>query len=113
MILTMGKAERQLYLRSAHDTTLLPLLISLGHFDGTWPRYCADLAVELWEGVEAPGEDLVVRVVYNGELKEQMSFREFKEKCASRSLPPAALSEACAPRLAPSHRGGPAGGSTF
>ena len=39
--------SRKLY--SAHDTTLMPLLLAMGAFDGEWPPFAADVAFELYE----------------------------------------------------------------
>ena len=40
-------AAPALCLYSAHDTTLIPLLVALGAWDGKWPRYGSTIAVEL------------------------------------------------------------------
>lgn len=78
------KAERKLYLTSAHDTTILPLLIALEIYDRKWPDYCAYLAFELWENHAASGginrlsDRLQMRVVYNGNVLIKMPLRDFE-----------------------------------
>jgi len=59
-----------LALISGHDTTLLPLLTSLGIWEsapGVWPPFCAAVCFELWLPEEGPasGRPPVVRVVYS------------------------------------------------
>jgi hypothetical protein len=44
-----SKSGPKLALLSAHDTSVMPLLICLGIFDNKWPRFAADLAFELYE----------------------------------------------------------------
>lgn len=34
---------------SAHDTTLLPLLVALGMYDGRWPPFASYIAFELYQ----------------------------------------------------------------
>eukprot|EP00933_Yihiella_yeosuensis_P034489 TRINITY_DN27977_c0_g1_i1.p1 TRINITY_DN27977_c0_g1~~TRINITY_DN27977_c0_g1_i1.p1 ORF type:complete len:489 (+),score=67.49 TRINITY_DN27977_c0_g1_i1:96-1562(+) len=34
---------------SGHDTTLMPVLVALGLWDGLWPPFASSLALELWE----------------------------------------------------------------
>lgn len=46
---TKSKKQHKLCLYSGHDTTILPLLVALDVFDGTWPDFCANLAFELYE----------------------------------------------------------------
>ncbi len=36
-------------LYSAHDTTLVPLLLAFDVFDHKWPHYSSSLAFELWQ----------------------------------------------------------------
>jgi len=78
------KGERKLYLVSAHDTTVLPLLIALEVFDGNWPKYCADLAFELWEDHSYSGNQeadrFQLRVLYNGDEVVRMPLAEFEAK---------------------------------
>jgi hypothetical protein len=75
-------------LYSGHDTTIMPLLLSLGVVDpetagdaGAWPPYSAHIRVELLQKLEPNmmreedeerevkvGEEFAVRVVYNGNV---------------------------------------------
>jgi len=75
------KGDRKLNLFSAHDTTVLPLLVALGVFNGRWPDYCADLAFELWEDRLHVGEDndrFQMRVLYSGNEVVRMTLPEFE-----------------------------------
>ncbi|EDQ92412.1 uncharacterized protein MONBRDRAFT_30813 [Monosiga brevicollis MX1] len=56
-----------LRLYSAHDTTLMPLLLAFGAFDGHWPPYAADITLELFEDQHQHG-DYYVRALYCGEI---------------------------------------------
>ncbi|XP_061415781.1 lysophosphatidic acid phosphatase type 6-like [Lethenteron reissneri] len=59
-----GKMKENLVLFSAHDTTLLPLLVGLRVFDGRWPPFASHVAIELH--VEPVSRRAFVRLVYNG-----------------------------------------------
>eukprot|EP00045_Choanoeca_perplexa_P005481 m.46395 g.46395 ORF g.46395 m.46395 type:complete len:316 (-) comp13147_c0_seq2:52-999(-) len=67
----MNKAIEQplttpkLKLYSAHDTTLMPLLLVLGSFDGKWPPFAADITLELYEDVNHPSKRFV-KAMYCG-----------------------------------------------
>ena len=43
-----GKALPKMCFYSAHDSTIIPLLLSLGAWDGVWPPFASSLAFELW-----------------------------------------------------------------
>lgn len=43
-----GKALPKVCFYSAHDSTIIPLLLSLGTWDGAWPPFASSLAFELW-----------------------------------------------------------------
>lgn len=64
-------AGAKLCLFSAHDTTLLPMLVAMGVFDNKWPPYAAAIAFELYEeenegiGAKRGKGDMFVRVSYN------------------------------------------------
>ncbi|ELU12450.1 hypothetical protein CAPTEDRAFT_222428 [Capitella teleta] len=58
---------KKLYLYSCHDTTLIPVLVSLGCFDNKWPNYAADIVFEVYEDNEKKNW---IKVVYEG--KEQI-----------------------------------------
>mmetsp|Transcript_340 Transcript_340/g.421 ORF Transcript_340/g.421 Transcript_340/m.421 type:complete len:476 (-) Transcript_340:409-1836(-) len=91
------KKEGILYLTSAHDTTLIPLLIILDLMDNTrsWPGFCSDIAIELWEDlhVAEPNEMITnatsdnryyIRILYNGEEQYKVLLSEFEELLETR-----------------------------
>eukprot|EP00188_Purpureofilum_apyrenoidigerum_P001898 Plantae.Rhodophyta-Purpureofilum_apyrenoidigerum.ctg20944.p1 GENE.Plantae.Rhodophyta-Purpureofilum_apyrenoidigerum.ctg20944~~Plantae.Rhodophyta-Purpureofilum_apyrenoidigerum.ctg20944.p1 ORF type:complete len:424 (-),score=64.33 Plantae.Rhodophyta-Purpureofilum_apyrenoidigerum.ctg20944:247-1518(-) len=57
--------DRKLIIYSGHDTTLMPMLESLGVFDGKWPSFAASIIVELLK--EKESDRAHVRVLYNHE----------------------------------------------
>ena len=60
-----------LSLVSAHDTTLIPILIALGVFEsGVWPDYASSIIFELYARGEdgRSGLDGQVRVLYNDQV---------------------------------------------
>ncbi|KAK9824986.1 hypothetical protein WJX81_003696 [Elliptochloris bilobata] len=57
--------QPRLALYSGHDTTIMPLLVTLGGDLSHWPPYVSNLAFELWAVPE--GGDPLVRVLYNRE----------------------------------------------
>ncbi|NXN96374.1 PPA6 phosphatase, partial [Rhinopomastus cyanomelas] len=59
-----GKA-RKLILYACHDSTLIPILVALGTFDGKWPPYAADVTLELYQHRQS--KEWFVRVSYRGE----------------------------------------------
>eukprot|EP00899_Mesostigma_viride_P012737 jgi/Mesvir1/21464/Mv03920-RA.1 len=66
-------------LYSGHDTTLMPLLVCTGLFDGAWPDYAAWVAVELWSTDDE--KEHFVRALYNGrELKIPQSLDALPEE---------------------------------
>jgi len=60
-----GKSHK-LVIYSGHDTTLMPMLISLNAFDGKWPEYSANLVIELLRSRDT-GEPHV-RFLYNDQV---------------------------------------------
>lgn len=61
--------DPSLYLLSAHDTSIVPLLTALGVYDGNWPPYASYISFELWE--EGPTDksehpQFSVRILFNG-----------------------------------------------
>ncbi|ELU12451.1 hypothetical protein CAPTEDRAFT_196462 [Capitella teleta] len=66
-ITTEHPSAKKLYLYSCHDTTLIPVLVSLGCFDNKWPNYAADIVFEVYEDNEKKNW---IKVVYEG--KEQI-----------------------------------------
>mmetsp|Transcript_3686 Transcript_3686/g.14485 ORF Transcript_3686/g.14485 Transcript_3686/m.14485 type:complete len:437 (-) Transcript_3686:71-1381(-) len=90
MLQEMSKNKRKLFLVSAHDTTVLPLLIALEIFDGLWPPFCSYISVELWENQRAAAlateedddDHYLVRIIYNGEEKSRMALSKFTQMLA-------------------------------
>ncbi|NXR09650.1 PPA6 phosphatase, partial [Semnornis frantzii] len=60
-----AQKARKLILYASHDTTLIPLLVALGTFDHKWPRYAADVTLELYQHQHS--KEWFVRVLYRGE----------------------------------------------
>ncbi|XP_034741371.1 lysophosphatidic acid phosphatase type 6 [Etheostoma cragini] len=60
-----SEPKRKLFLYSAHDTTLIPCLMSLGIFDMRWPPYAADITLELHQHRQTNRS--FVKVSYIGE----------------------------------------------
>lgn len=63
--LSNADTEKKLYLFSGHDTTLMPMLLSLGTYDGTWPRFASNIVVELLK--DRKSTEAFVRVFFNDE----------------------------------------------
>ena len=65
-----NKSSHKMYLYSAHDSTIMPLLTALGQppEQNHWPIYLSNIVFELWE---KPSGVKYVRVLYN---KEPMSM---------------------------------------
>lgn len=70
-----------LSLVAAHDTTILPLLMSLHLFDGKWPTFCANIAFELYEDENAKDNNhkYFVRVLYDWEEKLVLPLKVFAD----------------------------------
>jgi hypothetical protein len=60
---TASAPNRKLYLYSAHDTTIMPLLTALGQQQHHWPPFADHVAFELWHQGH---NNFYVRVVHNG-----------------------------------------------
>ncbi len=56
-----GSASHKMLLYAGHDTTIMPILTSLGYDMQDWPPYLSNVIFELWE---RDGQHLV-RVLYN------------------------------------------------
>ena len=67
--------HHSLTITSGHDTTVIPLLMVLGLFEPDWPSYCACICIETW--ADAKGNK-VVKVLFEGEEKLQLSLEEFR-----------------------------------
>ncbi|CAG5865685.1 unnamed protein product [Menidia menidia] len=63
-----SEPNRKLFLYSAHDTTLIPCLMTLGIFDMKWPPYAADITLELHQNRQT--REAFVKVSYIG--KDQL-----------------------------------------
>ena len=63
--LNLSFRKPKLYLFSAHDTTIVPLLVAFKIFDNKWPVYCANIAIELWQ---KDSGDHIVKILYCGEV---------------------------------------------
>lgn len=60
------KPHHKLALFSGHDTTIQPLLISLGIWDGQWAPYATMLIIEIHELIEK--SDYAFRLLLNGRV---------------------------------------------
>lgn len=83
-------SKKRFFLFSAHDTTLISILATLGYVDDRMPIFRSHLAFEIWEKPEGSGKKFV-RVVMNGEevnIGDEnkritlMEYKAFKEKLA-------------------------------
>ena len=61
---TPHKDIKRLYLFSGHDTTIIPLLLVLGVFDGQWPAYSASVTLELLQDARSR-DKLYVRALHD------------------------------------------------
>ena len=64
----------KVYLYACHDSTLAPLLESLGLFDGEWPPYCAAVEFDLFED---PKHEKFVRVSYLEKVELEVQQQMF------------------------------------
>lgn len=62
-----GHSKRRFALIGGHDTTILPILVALGVWDGQWPHYGAMLRLEVLSNQSGA---LFVRLLYNLEETE-------------------------------------------
>ena len=66
-----GQPKHQMYLYSGHDTTIMPLLATLGQDVSTWPPYVSNVVFELWESQTPDGKKQeYVKVLVNGKEVE-------------------------------------------
>ena len=83
-------SSKRFFLFSAHDSTLMAILSTLGYTDDRMPTFRSHLAFEIWETPENSGKKFV-RVVLNGDViniggKEEITLIEynlFKQKLAN------------------------------
>ena len=59
-----GKSGPKFFLFSGHDSSVMPVLAALGVEIETWPPYCSNVVIELWE---RPDGQHLVRCLFNGE----------------------------------------------
>lgn len=88
------QTETKLFLTGGHDTTVIPLLLYLGIFDGNWVPYATRLQLEVWRN-STDGSQFV-RATHDGQL------RHFQHPCpvSSNALcPMEQFSELIAPLL--------------
>ena len=66
-----GQSKHQMYMYSGHDTTVMPLLATLGQDVTTWPPYVSNVIFELWESQTPDGKKHdFVKVLVNGKEVE-------------------------------------------
>ncbi|XP_076015341.1 lysophosphatidic acid phosphatase type 6 [Genypterus blacodes] len=65
---TSSEPNRKMFLYSAHDTTIIPILMAMGIFDMRWPPYAADITLELHQHRQT--KEAFVKVSYIG--KDQL-----------------------------------------
>ena len=66
-----GQPKHQMYMYSGHDTTIMPLLATLGQDVTTWPPYVSNVVFELWESNTSDGKkQQYVKVLVNGKEVE-------------------------------------------
>ena len=75
MLCCPARKPAKLALFSAHDTTIMPLLVTLGVWDGQWAPYASMIALELHEvNIDGLGSksifrsNFAFRIVYNGQV---------------------------------------------
>ncbi|XP_072541330.1 lysophosphatidic acid phosphatase type 6 [Salminus brasiliensis] len=84
--------DRKLFLYSAHDTTLMPCLMTFGVFDMKWPPYAADITLELYQHRQT--NQHYVKVSYVGQDQKipgcsdvYCPLGEFKQALSAYALP--------------------------
>ena len=61
-----GESKHQMYMYSGHDTTIMPLLATLGQDVSTWPPYVSNVIFEMWESHTDGKRQEYVKVLVNG-----------------------------------------------
>ena len=61
-----GESKHQMYMYSGHDTTIMPLLATLGQDITTWPPYVSNVIFEMWESLKDGKKQEYVKVLVNG-----------------------------------------------
>lgn len=93
-----GQFKHQMYMYSGHDTTIMPLLATLGQDVTTWPPYVSNVVFELWESATSDGKkQQYVKVLVNGkevELPNMLPGTQIHH-CAEKSLHKSMCFEDC------------------
>ncbi|NXS11971.1 PPA6 phosphatase, partial [Neodrepanis coruscans] len=97
---TPSEKARKLILYACHDSTLIPLLLTLGTFDHKWPPYAADVTLDLYQHRQS--KEWFVRVSYRGEEQVVKGCRtglcpleKFLEVLSQYSLSPEEYNKLC------------------
>lgn len=87
-----GQSKDKLYCYSGHDTTVMPLLATLGQDVSTWPPYVSNVVFELWEGQKNGQKQEYVKVLVNGKESQLPDITTGMHGCLA-----VALSCSCVP----------------
>lgn len=83
-----GQPKHQMYMYSGHDTTIMPLLATLGQDVSTWPAYVSNVVFELWESQTPDGKKQdYVKVLVNGKEVELPDMLPGMLFCVDAPLP--------------------------
>ena len=61
---------------SGHDSTMIPLMTSLGLYSAGWPQYGSNVVLELWKRNDAE-DSYCVQVFHDGVLQYRLSWSDF------------------------------------
>ena len=64
----LASDQEALKVFSAHDTSLMPLLVALGVDDGAWAPYASAVVLERWRDPAPPRPRTYVRLAYQGRV---------------------------------------------
>lgn len=81
-----GQSKDKLYCYSGHDTTVMPLLATVGQDVTTWPPYVSNVVFELWEGQKGGQKQQYVKVLVNGKEAQLPDITSGVLSCCCRSL---------------------------
>jgi len=89
---------------SGHDSTMIPLMVSLGLYDAGWPQYGANIILEIWELQDSSSSSYCVQVFFDGTLQYQMPWSEFCQRMEPLLMSdPEAYDAECKTRLKYAH----------
>lgn len=71
------KLDKKLYLYSAHDSTLIPLLLGFKSFDMNWPPFAADVSFDLFRDKDTGNK--IICLSYCGKLIRKLQYDEFTD----------------------------------